>query len=76
MGSHSRRVVLTGGAGFIGSHLAESLLRRGVQLTLIDNLDDFYSLAWKKANLEDIRRVDNYEFARVDICRWMGCGNY
>ncbi len=44
----SRRVVLTGGAGFIGSHLAEALLRRGNQLTIVDSLDEFYSPAWKQ----------------------------
>jgi UDP-glucuronate 4-epimerase len=62
------RVLLTGGAGFIGSHLAEALLRRGTELTIVDNLDDFYSPAWKKANLDEIRRVGPYEFAAVDIC--------
>jgi UDP-glucuronate 4-epimerase len=68
MNPHPQRVVLTGGAGFIGSHLAEALLRRGVELTIVDNLDTFYSPAWKKANLEEIRHAGNYEFADVDIC--------
>ncbi len=68
MSSHPQHVVLTGGAGFIGSHLAEALLRRGVELTIVDNLDAFYSPAWKKANLEEIRCAGDYEFAGVDIC--------
>ncbi len=68
MSDRPQRVVLTGGAGFIGSHLAEALLRRGVQLWILDNLDEFYSPAWKKANLEDMRRVGSYEFSQVDIC--------
>jgi UDP-glucuronate 4-epimerase len=68
MSDRPQRVVLTGGAGFIGSHLAEALLRRGVQLWILDNLDEFYSPAWKKANLEDVRRVGSYEFSQVDIC--------
>src|SRR5215472_15313448 len=62
------RVVLTGGAGFIGSHVAEALLRRGAQLWILDNLDEFYSPDLKKANLEDLRRVGHYEFSQVDIC--------
>jgi UDP-glucuronate 4-epimerase len=62
------RIVLTGGAGFIGSHLAEALLRRGSQLTIIDNLDRFYSPVWKKTNLENIRRLGEFEFLQVDIC--------
>jgi len=68
MSSRPQRVVLTGGAGFIGSHVSEALLRRGVQLWILDNLDKFYSPAWKKANLEDMRRVGSYEFSQVDIC--------
>ena len=68
MSSGPQRVVLTGGAGFIGSHVSEALLRRGVQLWILDNLDEFYSPAWKKANLEDMRRVGSYEFSQVDIC--------
>jgi len=68
MSSRPQRVVLTGGAGFIGSHVSEALLRRGVQLWILDNLDEFYPPAWKKANLEDMRRVGSYEFSQVDIC--------
>jgi UDP-glucuronate 4-epimerase len=68
MSKRSQRILLTGGAGFIGSHVAEALLRRGVQLWILDNLDEFYSPAWKKTNLENIRRVGSYEFFQVDIC--------
>jgi UDP-glucuronate 4-epimerase len=68
MPTNHERVVLTGGAGFIGSHLAEALLRRGAQLTIVDNLDDFYSPGWKRANLADIRRAGEFEFCSADIC--------
>lgn len=68
MSTNPERVLLTGGAGFIGSHLAEALLRRGAELTIVDNLDEFYSPAWKKANLEEIRQVGNFEFSALDIC--------
>ncbi|MGH9775198.1 MAG: GDP-mannose 4,6-dehydratase [Candidatus Acidiferrales bacterium] len=60
--------MLTGGAGFIGSHLAEALLRRGAALTIVDNLDAFYSRAWKEANLEDVRRAGEFVFIPADIC--------
>ena len=62
-----KRVLLTGGAGFIGSHVAQALLRRGVELTIVDNLDRFYSLARKKSNLNEIRQVGKYKFANQDI---------
>jgi len=64
----SGRILLTGGAGFIGSHLAADLLRRGNKLNIIDNLDDFYPRTWKKANLAEIERAGTYEFSEVDVC--------
>ena len=62
------KVVLTGGAGFIGSHVAEGLLRRGAELHIVDSLHDFYSPQRKRANLAEIRRVGEFEFHEVDIC--------
>jgi UDP-glucuronate 4-epimerase len=62
------RVLLTGGAGFIGSHVAEALLRRNAPLTIVDNLDEFYSPDWKKANLESIRKTGPFEFLDRSIC--------
>ncbi|MFZ0881301.1 MAG: GDP-mannose 4,6-dehydratase [Candidatus Acidiferrales bacterium] len=63
-----RKVLLTGGAGFIGSHVAEAFLRDGAKLMILDCLDEFYSPAWKRANLEAVRRAGNFEFAEIDIC--------
>jgi UDP-glucuronate 4-epimerase len=65
---NSKRVLLTGGAGFIGSHVAEALLRGDARLTVVDNLDTFYSPAWKKTNLESIRKIGAFEFFEQDIC--------
>jgi UDP-glucuronate 4-epimerase len=62
------RVLLTGGAGFIGSHVAQALLRRGAQLTVVDNLDDFYSPAAKRANLNEVRSSGDFHFCQADIC--------
>jgi UDP-glucuronate 4-epimerase len=62
------RILLTGGAGFIGSNLAEALLHRGTELTIVDNLDEFYAPAWKRANLGEIRRIGQFEQSTVDIC--------
>lgn len=68
MSEKPKRILLTGGAGFIGSHVAEALLRNKVSLSIVDNLDDFYSPSWKKANLEAIRRAGHFEFFSHDIC--------
>lgn len=69
MSSKRRRVLLTGGAGFIGSHLAEALLRRGgYQVSVVDNLDDFYAPDRKRANLAEIGKAGPVEFFSKDIC--------
>src|SRR5438270_2070878 len=61
------KVLLTGGAGFIGSHLAEALLRQGTELTIVDSLDDFYSPTRKLSNLEQIRKTAAFQFFQRDI---------
>ncbi len=60
-------ILLTGGAGFIGSHVAEALLRRGATLTLVDNLDPFYPAEAKRANLAEVGQVGEYQFHEADI---------
>src|SRR5690349_4267731 len=67
MSISSRKVLLTGGAGFIGSHLCEALLSRSEKLTIVDNLDAFYSESWKKANLDEVRRRGSFQFENADI---------
>lgn len=68
MGTRGLRVLLTGGAGFIGSHVAEALLRGGANLAIVDNLDEFYSPDRKRANLDEIRDVGDFRFSDADIC--------
>lgn len=63
-----KRILLTGGAGFIGSHLAEALIRRGYQLSVVDNLDTFYDPGRKRENLQEIRNVGDFDFFEADIC--------
>ncbi len=61
------KILLTGGAGFIGSHLADRLLREGCALEIVDDLNDFYPPADKRKNLEEIRRSGAFTFHEVDI---------
>jgi len=68
MSDQGQNVLLTGGAGFIGSHLAEALLRRGSRLTIVDNLNSFYDYRLKKDNLEAIGCAGHHEFYAVDVC--------
>lgn len=62
-------VLITGGAGFIGSHLAARLLQAGRRVRVLDNLDPYYDVAQKRRNLEQVAAVapDRFEFAAGDI---------
>ena len=48
------RVLVTGGAGFIGSHLVRALIARGDTVTVLDSFDDAYDPAIKMANIEGL----------------------
>jgi UDP-glucuronate 4-epimerase len=67
VGSNPKRILLTGGAGFIGSHVAEALIRRGTKLSIVDNLDNFYALSRKRLNLQEIRNAGSFEFFEADV---------
>lgn len=58
--------LITGVAGFIGSHLARTLLARGERVVGIDNFDPFYDRAIKERNLSGIS--GDFTFAEGDIC--------
>ncbi|MEN8373821.1 MAG: NAD-dependent epimerase/dehydratase family protein [Gemmatimonadota bacterium] len=60
------RILLTGAAGFVGSHLAEELLERGDSVVGVDNFDPFYSPAEKRANLERARGHSSFSLLEVD----------
>ena len=60
-------ILITGGAGFIGSHLAQRLLRDGKRLSIVDNLDDYYSPELKRANLDEVKATGDFQFFPVDI---------
>jgi UDP-glucuronate 4-epimerase len=60
--------LLTGGAGFIGSSLAEALLQRGNHLAIVDDLNPFYSPESKKANLAEVRESGEFDLFHCDIC--------
>lgn len=68
----SKSVLVTGAAGFIGSHLAEALLARGHDVIAIDNLDPFYDEHRKRENLSAVEQAANshgrsFSFVEGDV---------
>jgi UDP-glucose 4-epimerase len=61
------KILVTGGAGFIGSHLARKLLNLNNDIIIFDNLDAFYPLEMKRKNLNSIASSDKYVFIKGDI---------
>ena len=59
--------LVTGGAGFIGSHVARALLARGQRVVAIDNFNNYYDPAIKRRNAARLCEYDNFEMIEGDI---------
>lgn len=62
------RVLLTGGAGFIGSHLLAALLERGDEVVCLDNFDPFYPRECKERNLAEVGESSRLRVVEGDVC--------
>ena len=60
-------ILVTGGAGFIGSHLMRRLIGRGERITVLDDFNDFYHPARKRANVAPLLDRDDYRLVEGDI---------
>ena len=63
----NKNILLTGAAGFIGSHLAKRLLVLGCKVTGLDNLNDYYDVSLKESRLAELQKYDNFSFVKADI---------
>ena len=65
-----RRAVVTGGAGFLGSHLCDALLAEGWRVVVVDNL-----LTGRRANFAHLKNESRFEFVEKDICEPFDVGH-
>ena len=62
-----KKLLITGAAGFIGYHLAKKLINNNYHIIGIDNLNDYYDPALKKARLNNLIKNSNFEFHQIDF---------
>jgi UDP-glucuronate 4-epimerase len=62
-----KKILVTGAAGFIGSHLCGRLLDRGDEIVGLDNLNDYYDVTLKEARLARLLPRDNFRFVKMDL---------
>jgi len=60
-------VMVTGGAGFIGSHTCDALLNQGYKVICVDNMNNYYSPKFKYENIKEHFSTDNFIFYLADI---------
>jgi UDP-glucuronate 4-epimerase len=63
----TQHIFLTGGAGFIGSHLTRRLLSRGDRVTVVDDFNDYYDPSLKRGNVSEFEGQDGYALIEGDI---------
>jgi nucleoside-diphosphate-sugar epimerase len=61
------KVIVTGAAGFIGSHLAETLLKQGKEVIGIDEFNDYYDPSFKRKNVAELHWTPNFKLIEGDI---------
>ena len=61
------KALITGGAGFIGSHLAVELAKKGEQIVVVDSINDYYSVSLKEYRLKVLSEFSNIKIVRLNL---------
>ena len=61
------KILVTGGAGFIGSHVCEALVNRGDNVVCVDDFNDYYEPKVKENNIKELIKNSNFKLYRADI---------
>jgi len=62
-----RKILVTGAAGFIGSYVAEALLQRGDEVVGVDNLNDYYPVAFKRENIALLKKYPRFSIIEGEL---------
>lgn len=68
------KLLVTGGAGFIGSHLCDELVKEGNQVVCVDNFNTYYDPKIKRRNISGLLDSDRFVLAETDICDFDSLG--
>ncbi len=63
----TKKVLITGAAGFIGFHLAGRLLKEGYRVCGVDNMNDYYDVRLKELRLSQLEKYEKFHFEKIDI---------
>ena len=69
------KILVTGAAGFIGSHVAQRLVARGDEVVGLDNLNDYYDVNLKRARLARLEALAGFRFVKLDLADNGGMAN-
>ena len=62
-------ILITGAAGFIGSHISLRMLSKNIDVIGIDNLNNYYNVSLKKARLNNLRKFKRFTFIKADLSK-------
>ena len=61
------KILITGGAGFIGAHLAKKMIERGDEIVIVDNFNDYYTPQLKRDRVENVLKGLDFKLYEADI---------